>query len=330
MVYAVWEKACNRNGESIMNWENKKILLIYNPRAGMNARRPKAREILDEMGALAAQTDVAATAYPGHAKEIATKTGANYDVVICCGGDGTLNEVINGLKEAGCSPEIGYIPTGSTNDFASNMSIPKKMPQAVAVIKEGNVNACDCASFNDRSFTYIASFGPGVAVSYSTPQGVKNMIGYSAYMINGFGFQTIPTMRALKPKHIKVEYDGSTLEDDFYFGTVSNTLSAAGLFKFSEDEVRFNDGRFEVVLIRRMKNPMQMFSLLVKMRRHEYDGDMLVHFRASHLKFTFEKEEVWTLDGESSGKVKDVEIIVKQEEIKLLCPDSVYFEKREQ
>jgi diacylglycerol kinase family enzyme len=122
-----------------------------------------------------------------------------------------------------------------------------------------------------------------------------------------------------------VEYDGNVLEDDFYFGTVSNTLSAAGMFRFRKNEVRFNDGKFEVVLIRKVKTPFQIFSLLKKMRRHEYDGETLVHFQASKLRFTFEKPESWTLDGECSGPVDDVRIDVKNNAVRIFCPDSEYF-----
>ena len=241
------------------------------------------------------------------------------------GGDGTLNEVISGLPDAGPRPIIGYIPMGSTNDLANNLGIPSDMPDAVDTIRRGESRGYDVGKFNDRCFTYIASFGPGVSVSYTTPQGVKNVLGYSAYMLNGFGLQLIPTMKALKPKHIRVEYDGNVLEDDFYFGTVSNTLSAAGMFKFRKDEVRFNDGKFEVVLIRKVRTPFQIFSLLKKMRRHEYDGETLVHFQASTLRFIFEMPENWTLDGECSGPVEDVRIDVKNKAVRIFCPDSEYF-----
>ncbi len=309
--------------------QEKKILMIYNPRAGMTVRRPKAGEILREFGSDAEKTDVMATAYPGHAGELAARFGKDYDTVVCCGGDGTLNEVVSGLRRAGAAADVGYIPFGSTNDFASNVGIPVKMRDAVRTVRTSEARACDVADFNDRSFTYIASFGPGVSVSYSTPQRFKNVFGYSAYMINGFGFHMIPTLRALKPKHIRVEYDGSVLEDDFYFGTVTNSLSAAGMFRYDKDEVRFNDGKFEVTLIRRMTSPMQMFSLLQKMGRHEYDGETMLHFQASRLHFRFEKPEIWTLDGESSGEITDADIRVRHNALRLRCPDSVFFEKKD-
>ena len=305
--------------------EKKTTLLIYNPRAGKSLGRPKPKEILERFGRDAEKIHVAVTAYPGHAREIAALEGDRYETVICCGGDGTLNEVISGLPEAGPRPAIGYIPMGSTNDLANNLGIPSAMPYAVETIRRGESRGYDVGKFNDRCFAYIASFGPGVSVSYATPQRVKNVLGYSAYMLNGFGLQLIPTMKALKPKHIRVEHDGNVLEDDFYFGTVSNTLSAAGMFKFRKDEVRFNDGKFEVVLIRKVRTPFQIFSLLKKMRRHEYDGETLVHFQASKLRFTFEKPESWTLDGECSGPVDDVRIDVKNNAVRIFCPDSEYF-----
>ena len=144
-------------------------------------------------------------------------------------------------------------------------------------------------------------------------------------MINGFGFQIIPTMRSLKPRHIRVEYDGNVLDDDFYFGAVSNALSAGGMFRFNRDEVKFDDGLFEVVLIRRVGSPLQLFSLLKKMRRHEYDGETLVHFQSASMHFIFDKPEIWTLDGESSGEVTDVRIDVKNEAVRLISPNGVHF-----
>ena len=303
----------------------KTTLLIYNPRAGKSIGRPKPKEILERFGADAEKIHIAVTAYPGHAKEIAALEGNRYETVICCGGDGTLNEVISGLSGLESRPVIGYIPMGSTNDLANSIGIPSAMSNAVKVIEQGESRGFDIGAFNDRCFTYIASFGPGVSVSYSTPQRIKNVLGYSAYILNGFGLQLIPTMKALKPKHICVEYDGNVLEDDFYFGTISNTLSAAGMFKFRKDEVRFNDGKFEVVLIRKVKTPFQIFSLLKKMRLHEYDGETLVHFQASKLHFTFEKPESWTMDGECSGPVSDIHIEVRNNAVRIYCPDSEYF-----
>ncbi len=304
--------------------DKKTTLLIYNPRAGRSLARPKPRAILAALGKDATKTYVAVTAYRGHAREIVAHEWRRYRTIVCCGGDGTLNEVVSALPLDGTGPDIAYIPTGSTNDMANSVGIPDDLEGAAELIKKGVVHGYDVGSFNERVFNYIASFGPGVSVSYSTPQRVKNVLGYGAYMINGFGLQVIPTLRALKPKHIIIEHDGQTLEDDFYFGTVTNSLSAAGLFKFG-DEVKFDDGLFEVVLIRRIKSPMQTFSLIKKMHDHDYDGETLVHFKAAHLKLSFPRPEIWTLDGESSGEVSEVEITVRNKAVRIFSPDGEHF-----
>lgn len=287
-----------------------KTLLIYNPRAGRSVKRPPLAEIVAQLQPTFGELVVQTTAHPGHATELARQFGRDYDTVICCGGDGTLSEVINGLLAADAHPKIGYIPMGSTNDLAKNIGLPTSLDRVTEVLSHGRTVQYDIGRFNDRYFTYFASFGPGVSVSYSTPQRMKNMLGYSAYMINGFVLGVVPALREVKPKHIRVEYDGKVLEDDFYFGAVSNAYSAAGIIKYNEDDVCFNDGKYEVMLVRRLHHPAQLFSMLHKIRRRDYDGETLLYLHASRLRFTFSSPVKWTLDGECSGDVQDVSIEV--------------------
>ncbi len=296
-----------------------KTLLIYNPRAGRSTSRPQLSEIIAQLqpsfGELAVQT----TLHPGHAKELAATLGSRYDTVICCGGDGTLSETVNGLLSAGASPKVGYVPIGSTNDLAKNIGIPTDLKQNAWLLSRGETHGYDIGRFNDRFFTYFASFGPGVSVSYSTPQMMKNALGYSAYMINGFLFQLIPILRQVKPKRIKITYDGHVLEDDFYFGAVSNAYSVAGIFKYNESDVRFNDGKFEVMLVRRLHHAVQAFPMLRKMRRRDYDGESLLFLQAHEIKFEFSEPTPWTLDGEFGGDVTSAEICAKQNAIQICC-----------
>ena len=280
---------------------SERNLLIYNPRAGRNGARPPLERIVSALGDSADDYRIRVTEYQGHARELARDFGGAADTVICCGGDGTLNEVVAGLLQGGHRPKVGYVPIGSTNDYASNLGIPKKMEDAMALIASGRTNECDIGSFNGRNFNYIASFGPGTTVSYATSQKLKNHIGYSAYMINGFVLRTIPTMRELKPKHIRIEYDGNVLDDEFYFCTVTNALSAAGLFRYDENTVKFNDGQFEIMLVRRLKSPLSLFSMLNRMRTRDYDGETLMCLRGSDIRFWFDTPEPWTLDGEYGG-----------------------------
>ena len=296
-----------------------KALVIYNPRAGKNATRPDLSEIIALLQPSFGELVVQTTLHPGHAKELAESLGSNYDTVICCGGDGTLNETINGLLSAGASPKIGYIPIGSTNDLAKNIGIPTDLRQVAQLLTHGETRGYDIGRFNDRFFTYFASFGPGVSVSYSTPQGMKNTLGYSAYMINGFLFQVIPTLRQVKPKHIKITYDNHVLEDDFYFGAISNAYSVAGIFKYNKSDVWFNDGKFEVMLVRRLRHATQIFPMLYKMRRRNYDGDTLIFLQPHEIRFEFSEPTVWTLDGECSGDVTDVRISALQNAVQICC-----------
>ena len=309
----------------VMTEQQGKRLFIYNPCAGTDRNRPPMHDLLTLLQRSLGVMEVHCTEYPGHAYELALAHGADCDTVVCCGGDGTLNEVVHGLQEIGASPRIGYIPAGSTNDMASNIGIPSDYRAAAALIADGHVNSYDIAAFNEQKFTYMAAFGPGVSVSFNTPQKMKNLLGHKAYMLNGFVFQLIPTLKQVKPRHVKITYDGGVIEDDFYFGAVSNALTASGIFKFNKSDVCFNDGRYEVMLVRRIESPLQAFSMLAKMRRRDYDGDTLLFFHASKLHFEFDEPLVWTLDGESSGEVRNVHLEVLPAAIRLFSPKGPCF-----
>lgn len=303
-----------------------KYLLIYNPKAGKDKTRPSKEYIASLLTDAEHETDVRVTTRQGQATEFAQELGENYDAVICAGGDGTLNETMNGILRLGRKIPIGYIPMGSTNDLAATVGIPTDVPKAAAMIKNGHTNTYDVGEFNGKRFTYVACFGPGTSVSYNTPQKMKNALGYNAYMINGFLFSVIPTLKAVKPKHIRIEYDGSVLEDDFYFGSVSNSLSVAGMFKFDENDVRLNDGKFEVMLVRRLKSPLEFFSVFAKIVKRKYDNDKLMYFKASDIKMEFGRAEEWSLDGEDGGAPQTVEIKVGEKAVTLYSPVNHLFE----
>ena len=305
--------------------EQEKRLFIYNPCAGTDRDRPALNELLALLQRDDRELLVHTTQYAGHAKELAESYGGDCAEVIVCGGDGTLNETVSGLLKIGAKPKVGYIPAGSTNDMASNIGIPSGFCDAAALIADGHVNSYDIAKFNDRRFTYMAAFGPGVTVANTTPQKMKNLLGHKAYMINGFVLQLIPTLKQVRPMHIKITHDGGVIEDDFYFGTVSNALTSSGIFKFKKEDVCFNDGQFEVMLVRRIKRPTQIFPMIAKIRRSDYDGDTLLFFHTSKLHMEFDRSQVWTLDGEGSGEVKDVDIEVLPGAINIFSPVSKQF-----
>lgn len=290
--------------------QGKKVLLIVNPCAGKNSKRASAQDIISKLSSENYDFEVRETQRQGHATEIVKEIGSDFDMIICCGGDGTLNETINGLLTLDRKIPIGYIPSGSTNDLAVTLGIPAKVDKAAEMIEKGKMNGYDVGSLNGRYFNYVASFGLGVELSYSTPQALKNILGHAAYMINGFVINLIPMIKNLKPVHMKIEYDGGVLDDDFYFGSFSNSTSVAGIFKLKGSDVKLNDGYFELLLVRGLKKNTEAFSMLGKIIRQEYDGEKIMLIKSKKVKITCDKKTPWTIDGEFGGDLKDVELEV--------------------
>ena len=274
----------------------KKLLLIINPNAGLKL----GRRYLPEMIALLTRSDylvsVFVTERRGDAVDFAMAQGGSFDVVAACGGDGTLNEVITGLLRGGHHPLIGYIPCGSTNDFAAGLSIPSDPMQACRAIAEGSPRPLDIGCFgSDRYFSYTASFGAFTAVSYSTPQNVKNVIGHAAYILEG-----IRSLADIRPIHLRVTADDRVYENDFIFGAVCNSTSLGGVLKLEDSQVHMNDGLFESLLIPFPSDLIALNQILSALRAHTYEDPRLIFLRASRFIFESTSDHSWTLDGEEA------------------------------
>ena len=222
-----------------------------------------------------------------------------FDRVVCAGGDGTLSEVASGLLELEAPPPLGYIPFGSTNDCANTLKLPKN-PREAAVVAAGTGSAVptDIGRLNDRPFVYVAAFGAFTQVAYDTPQELKHTFGHLAYIFAGIA--SLPT---IAPYHVQIEHDGQLLEDDFFFGMVSNSQSVGGLKPPKSELVVLDDGLFEVTLV---KKPLRLadlangFQALIDLA--PADPGALVQFQASSLTFTCGREIPWTIDGEFGGR----------------------------
>lgn len=286
----------------------KKVLLIANPCAGIDRKRVRPSEIIENLSSADFDYSIKITKGPNDATAIVEEMGNDHDIIICCGGDGTLNETINGVMKLNKRVPVGYIPSGSTNDLATTLGIPVGVGPATNMILNNKTNGYDVGLFNGRYFNYIASFGAATDLSYSTPQKWKNKLGHSAYMIHGFGIRLLPMIKNFKPAYMKIEYDGGVVEDNIYFGAVSNTTSVAGLAKY--DNVKLNDGVFELLLVKGLKRNVDALGILKKVINKDYDDEHIIFTNTKHVKITCEEKIPWTLDGEFGGDHGDVEISI--------------------
>ena len=286
----------------------KKALLIINPCSGIDHKRVSSSEIIDKLSSADFDFHVEETKGPDDATKIVKEVGNNHDLIICCGGDGTLNETINGVLKLDKRVPVGYIPSGSTNDLASTLGIPVGVGPAANMILNDKTNGYDVGLFEERYFNYIASFGVASDLAYTTPQKWKNKFGHNAYVFYGVGVRLIPMLTGFKPIYMKIEYDGGIIEDNIYFGAVSNTTSVAGLFKYND--IKLNDGYFELLLVKGLKRNSDAFDILNKLIHKDYSGDNIIFTKTKHVKITCEEKVPWTLDGEFGGEHSNVEINV--------------------
>lgn len=295
----------------------KRLLFIYNPNAGRQQVKTHLAAILDVFS----NEGFLVTAYPtkfrGDATQAASALAAGYDRVVCCGGDGTLNETVSGLMQlpAELRPVLGYIPTGTTNDFSKNLSFPRGMDKVAAVACGGVPKACDLGQSNGRWFTYVAAFGLFTDVTYTTPQPTKNLLGHMAYVLEGASRLT-----SIKSYRLKVESDGESIESEFIYGMVGNTVSVGGLLTLPADRVKLDDGLFEVVLVRKPRSPADyqtIFSALTTQTMP--DNGPIIAFHANKLSFSCPEPLPWTLDGEYGGEFTFTRIENRPKAIVLAC-----------
>lgn len=306
-----------------MENDRKKVLLIVNPCAGKNKSRTGTFDIVDKFSSNDYEFTVRTTTCQGDATNIVKRELEGKDLVVCCGGDGTLNETINGVMDMPKRVPIGYIPTGTTCDLASTLGIPSDVKKATDIILRGNTNDYDIGLFNNRYFSYVASFGAFTKCSYATPQKLKNRFGHAAYVATA-----LSEIKDVHGIYMKIEHDGGVIEGKFSFGAISNSTSVAGMFKLIEDDVRLNDGIFEVLLVPEMKIHT-IIPTIRKAQKQEYDGKSIIYIRTKKIKITSPYEEVdWTLDGEYGGKHNEVMVHILERAVRLCTNDSHLFIKQ--
>ena len=292
----------------------KRLLFIYNPQAGKGLIKPHLANVVDTFTKAGYLVTVWPTQGKADAAHVAARQGWWYDRVVCCGGDGTLSETVSGLLTLDTPPVLGYIPAGTTNDFAKNLGLPRGVEKAAAVAAEGTPRPCDMGRFNDRTFVYVAAFGAFTDVSYNTPQPVKNLLGRTAYML-----ESVTRIASIQSYPLTVEHDGGVEAGGYCYGMVSNTVSVGGFKGTPAQPVALDDGLFEVALVRQPQNPLQLqgiFKALANMADDE--GGLVTSYRTSRLKITCEQELPWTLDGEFGGAPKTAEILNCQKAVSIV------------
>lgn len=281
----------------------KKLLFIVNPRAGKTKSTAPLFDAVAAFSRAGYLVRVFVTEAGGQARDIAAKWGGQYDLVVCAGGDGTLNETISGLMQLEQRPPLGYLPNGSTNDFAASLHLHTTVATAARAVAGGIPYSLDIGRHNDRYFAYVASFGAFTRSSYSASQAAKNALGHFAYILEGLG-----DLDSLRPYRCAIDADGEHFEGDFIFGAVCNSTSLGGLVKLDPKHVSMDDGTLELLLLRMPKTALDLQNLITAMTRMQYDYPGVIFRHVKNVVLTTGENISWSLDGEYAASAPRVEI----------------------
>lgn len=271
----------------------KRMLFVMNPYSGMRRALRYLADIIAMFNRAGYEVITHMTGGHGDAAEVVERTAKNVDLVVCCGGDGTLNETISGLLHSGADVPVGYIPAGSTNDFASSLKLSTNILQAARDILEGKPVSYDVGKFGDRYFAYVASFGAFTRSSYITPQNIKNALGHTAYVLEG-----ISELSQLRKEHVRMEIDGQVVEDDFLFGAISNSTSVGGILTLDPKVVDMADGKLEILLVRAPVDLLEISECIKAVQSQKYNCAMITFRSARKIRIYADPAMPWTLDGE--------------------------------
>ena len=295
--------------------KKKKMLFVYNPKAGKERIRSNLLDIIDIFAKAEYEIVVHPTQEHGDAVQAVMDRDNEFDIVTCCGGDGTLDEVVSGMWKSSKRVPIGYVPAGSTNDFAISLGIPSSMHDSAESIVNGTPYSCDVGVMNDETFVYIAAFGLFTDVSYQTKQDVKNVLGHMAYILEG-----AKRLSEIRSYHMKVTTDETVIEDDFVFGMVTNSRSVGGFKDITGKHVQMDDGVFEVTLVKLPDNMLDMSNLIAAFLNRDINTEQMYCFKTHHIVFESEEKISWTRDGEFGGEYDFVDIRNENKALTIMVP----------
>lgn len=297
----------------------KRLMLIINPNAGKKRIRTQLCDLIERLGHNGYISTVFVTDPIHGAEQIVDKYSDDFDVIVCSGGDGTLNQVISRLIRKKKRPPIGYIPAGTANDVARSLDLSSDILKAADDIVTAVPTAFDVGTFGTSNFIYIASFGAFTEASYATPQAQKNALGHFAYVLQG-----VKSVQNIKSYHVRIETENTVYEDDYIFGAMINSFSFAGMFKLDKNNVSFDDGKFEVLLIKTPRSVNQLQNAAVSLLSKKYDERYVTFFHASKIKIICTKPVPWTTDGEFGDVYKTVALSVQKHAVQLLLKDGTF------
>ena len=278
-----------------------KLLFIMNPFSGQKRANRYLPEIIQMFNQAGYEVTVHITSGHGDATLAVERQGADKDLIVCCGGDGTMNETITGLLTMGADIPIGYIPAGTTNDFASSLKLSHNILQATQDILLGEPVVYDVGRFGERYFSYVASFGAFTKSSYIVPQNIKNALGHAAYVLGG-----ISELSQIRNEHLRLEIDGQVVEDDFLFGAICNSTSIGGILNLDAKQVDMGDGIFEILLVRAARNLTELTECIQALQNQTYNCAMITFRSAKNVKIFADPAMPWTLDGEKEDGHEEV------------------------
>ena len=281
----------------------KKLFFVMNPMAGQRRANRFLVDIVAIFNRAGYDVSMYMTAGSGAAARIVAEKAPEMDLVVCAGGDGTFNETVTGVLQSGADTPIGYIPCGSTNDFATSLRLSLNVLQAARDIAEGTPMRYDVGQFGDRYFSYVASFGAFTRASYATPQNVKNALGHVAYLLNG-----AQELSQIRKEHVRFEQEDRIIEDDFIFGAVSNSTSMGGVLTLDPRQVDMQDGKLELILVRAPKDLIELHEFVMALQNQTYNCTAMTFVSTANMKISADPQMPWTLDGEKADGSEQIEI----------------------
>ena len=291
----------------------KKMLFVMNPFAGLRRANRHLTDILLTFNQAGYEVITHMTLGQGDAAEVVERHGKDVDLVVCCGGDGTLNEMVSGMMQREEPVPMGYIPLGSTNDFAASLHLPSHVEEAALRCVEGTAFHMDVGSLNDRYFNDIAAFGAFTEASCATPRQSENAPGHPASILEG-----AKSLGRLQPIHVRITADGESFEEDYLFGAVTNTVSLGGVLRLDPSRVLLDDGMYELLLVKNPQNPAEAQAMLSALMLQNYDGPLVRMLRASDILFESNHEISWTIDGEFGGSFSTTHILNNKNAVTLM------------